>query len=420
MQQIPSARETIQRLLLERRDEVNGSLSSIKLLEMAYSGQTYVDLGVYRNIPTEKILLLMEGAAFKRTSVVSLHMKTLMNPQKLDELLKGATQIERLIIFTQQCGQLGCVDQESLAECSSLSQYLLCGRLYMSRPFASGLKGQLWLKHQACVPMSEGFSIAQLLVAHQGEYGYNPSRFEYFHLGDALLTPVKAVTGFLNYIRGLCHHPFGHDGGSGLAAAYGFSCSPSSLGKSSGPSISPLPAETYLIAKRQWLCEQNRLYSKMRDLSPGAWTIILTKRIVVEDSDECRDRESYHVYLKYAFVRAKIPIEAAPPTRSRHHFKRETIEVADLKHFLSLMAPSVSLSKLAQTMGQLHEDLIRAFESCYGHQDGASLVPLDPGEVCDLLHQFSSEVPVIEQATKKAISGKDMGKGKPIYLSLVA
>ncbi|KAJ5117396.1 hypothetical protein N7448_011028 [Penicillium atrosanguineum] len=410
VRRMPNSREILQTFLLERQDEVNGSLPSIKLLEVAYGGQAYVDWSAYQNLPTGKIHLLMKGPAFEKTSAVSLHIKTLMTPQKLVELLNRATQIKRLIIFTQQYGQLQYADQEILAECSKLCYYLAGGGLYLSRPFASGLRGQLWLKHQSCHPMSNTFSVAQLLVAHQGKYRCSPARYEYFFLGDALLTPVKTVTGFFKYIRGLCHDIFGHNGGSGLAAAYGFSCSPSSLGESGEPSISPLPAETYLIAKRQWLYEHNRLYSKMRDLSPAAWTILLKKKNVIEDLDASRDHDSYHVHLKYAFVRSKIPIKAAPPTCSRHHFKREEIEVADLERFLSLMAPYFSTSRLAQAMRQLHEDLVRVFEPIYGHQDGASLATLDLDEACDLLHQFSSGVPVTEQAAKKAISGKDGGK----------
>ncbi|KAM4059844.1 hypothetical protein HRG_002532 [Hirsutella rhossiliensis] len=247
--------------------------TNIELLELAYGGRPYLDWSMYPNLLVEDA-----GAALKRRAFDQA------TAARLDPAFESADREDEH------------ADHHVFAACSNSDHGLAEGALYLSTSY--------------------------LLVAHQGRHHYRTPSFECFYIADAVCTPGKVVSGFPHYTISLCLDSSGHNGCSGLSAAY------------------------------------------------------------------CTVQESHQGWPQQLFA-------------------GKDLEVADLERFLMLTAPHVRTQELTNALNAPHEDMARAFDECYGHQDGISLTPLCVDEPCDLLNQFPSNVFKVERAAKKAIRDDD-------------
>ncbi|KJZ70935.1 hypothetical protein HIM_09686 [Hirsutella minnesotensis 3608] len=400
----------LERILLENAMSVDGSPASIELLDFVDAHRPHVDWSRYPNLTVDTAIAILKRPSFSQTTTVSLHLNALAAPEKLAELSDGIGELRNLVVLSKPGHEDDMESADDLVHsaCANAGRGLAKGALYLSSPFACGLEDWIWLEHETTPPSSQAFPVAQFLLVHQGQFLYGRPRFEYFFLGDAVCGPIKAVNGLFRYLRGMCCH-HGHDGSTGLAVAYGFACASSTLGNPDQTSIGPLPSETYLIAKRQYLYEPSRLYSKMRDLTPGTWTMLIAKKIVPKERPEGCHEYAYHVHLKCAMVRSKTTMKADSSDPTWRPFTSSDVEVVGLDRFLELTVPQLAAQELREAVEELEESVKRNPPHPLAT---VSFHLLGPDEACNLLNQFSSRVPKTGRAANKAISGEDGAQSK--------
>ncbi|KAG7146012.1 hypothetical protein HYQ46_005218 [Verticillium longisporum] len=276
-------------------------------------------------------------------------------------------------------------------------------KLTLSGLYANGIRQNIWRPCRDNPVTLEPYPLVQLLVAHEGKDGDMlkslGGALESFYLGDAALTPVKVATGLFQYLMTEVQSwPIRN--GTGLAVAHCFSCSPPALGSDS-VEIAPLPAETYKIAKAA--CHSSGfggLYSKLRDLTPRAWTAVVSESKDTHDANGVTTQTT-HLQFKYAFIRSKKAIPVDPETRRGSDIQPSEIEVVDLAGFLHLTAPEIDTSKLAHHFDELDAAVVRATDErnrITTPQHIPLLSLLSPEEACRLLNQFVASVPEVQEA----------------------
>lgn len=194
----------------------------------------------------------------------------------------------------------------------SLAQFqprLVGEKLVLSGIYSRALEG----------PTLRAFPVVQLLVSHK--LGKGEPMAESFFLTDALLTPVRAVTGLFRYLTCLRDNPL-QDGFESLClAVFCFALCSSRLDRPEEAEIGPLSAIEHTRLSwidRRSLTSTPRRPHRMRSLILGQWTILL------EISSQM-GRTSY----KQGFVLPKKRIAPSPSDVDVADF-----DVLDVKGFL--------------------------------------------------------------------------------------
>lgn len=157
-----------------------------------------------------------------------------------------------------------------------------------------------------------------------------------FFLGDALLTPVRLVTGLLNVIKGRFKEPRQAGPGRGqLDVPLNIACaSPTLKTFTSSIEVSPIPAEAFSCA----ISEYNSYPKKgptgsIRRLDPEGWTAVLVHTAPM-DPWTLRQVPGA-ARFRVAVVRSK---DRPVPLRDST-IDPDDLEVVDLRGFLELAAP---------------------------------------------------------------------------------
>lgn len=157
------------------------------------------------------------------------------------------------------------------------------------------------------------------------------SRPEPYPLVDALLTPVRFITGLFNIFKCRIIQPeTGHFmGGNGLDVAYSLATAPPSLNDPTGIEVGILPAETTSVARAGASSNVHEgCYAKMRPIDTRQWTVV-----VVQDTTGNYLRKEHKTQFAYAIVRARKDIIPAQVAASAS-LTAEDLEIVDFAGFL--------------------------------------------------------------------------------------
>ncbi|EEY24028.1 predicted protein [Verticillium alfalfae VaMs.102] len=417
---LPGFQKVLREHLLCHSKQVGPAQTSSHLLQLAYAGEDLLEWNSYVNLTAEAIKVALTSDALKSATGIILTIQRHVSPAELVEALSSLDSLHALQVLDRPDRK----DEQSsnqLFEALSKSTHpLAIKKLTLSGLYANGIRQNIWRPCRDNPVTLEPYPLVQLLVAHEGKDGDMlkslGGALESFCLGDAALTPVKVATGLFQYLMTEVQSwPIRN--GTGLAVAHCFSCSPPALGSDS-VEIAPLPAETYKIAKAA--CHSSGfggLYSKLRDLTPRAWTAVVSESKDTHDANGVTTQTT-HLQFKYAFIRSKKAIPVDPETRRGSDIQPSEIEVVDLAGFLHLTAPEIDTSKLAHHFDELDAAVVRATDErnrITTPQHIPLLSLLSPEEACRLLNQFVASVPEVQEACVRI---SRWGGGKNIFICL--
>ncbi|KAK7408783.1 hypothetical protein QQX98_009027 [Neonectria punicea] len=380
---------------------VGATKASAYLLQLAYAGEACLEWNVFETLTVETINAALASDALKSVTTICL---TDLRYDSLAEFVKVLSSLDclhTLQILNRPDRKDEHMSVEIFEAIAESTQPISIKKLTLSGLYANGLRQNIWRPYRHNPKTPEAFPVVQLLVAHEGKDSTSSfssgGKMEYFYLGDAALSPVRAVIGLFQYVASLIRDPRSYHG-TGLNCAHTFSCGPSALENADSIEISPLPAETYKVGKAGYHSSAfSGLYSKMRDLIPGAWTVVVSESSSTDYTNNARTR---HLQCRYAFVHLKVPIQVDPEHWRGSNIEPSEIEVVDVQGFLRVTAPDVDLSKVAHHFDRLEMAVAQAT----GERDtvitaeDSPLSLLSHDEARGLLNQFIATVPEMQQA----------------------
>ncbi|KAK7425042.1 hypothetical protein QQZ08_008318 [Neonectria magnoliae] len=383
---------------------VGATKASAYLLQLAYAGEACLEWNVFENLTIETVNAALASDALKGVTTICL---TAPRYDSLADFVKVLSSLDRLHTL-QVLDRPDRKDEHMSAELfeaiAESTQPISIKKLTLSGLYANGLRQNIWRPYRLNPKTPKAYPVVQLLVAHEGKDSKSSlssgGNMEYFYLGDAALSPVRVVIGLFQYIASLILERRSYHG-TGLNSAHTFSCGPSALENADSLEISPLPAETYKVGKASYHSSAfSGLYSKMRDLVPGAWTVVVSES---RSTDYTNNARTTHLQLRYAFVHPKVPIQVDPEHWRGSNIEPSEIEVADLQGFLRMTAPDVDMSKVAHHFDHLEMAIAQAMreEDTIITAEDSPMSLLSHDEACGLLNQFIATVPEIQQAAKQ-------------------
>ncbi|KAI5462110.1 hypothetical protein BGZ63DRAFT_354729 [Mariannaea sp. PMI_226] len=399
VQIIPLFKERLRGCLIKRfADRVGHSPTSAPLLKLAYGDDKIIDWSPFSNLRVECLKNALAGEELKAMTSLVISGTTAAQSPHLVDALSQLNRIESVYALSGPDREQDITSIKIYSDLATTSPRLIQKKIALSGPFSEAIRRSRWFPYQA--PIIPAFPVVQLLTYHDLMTDGIRSDFpqlESFFLGDALLSPVRAVTGFFRYLECLNDGVFERINGTALRVAKCFAAASSSLGVSQDVEIGPLPAEVYKYGKAAYLTSAAKgRYSMIRHLMPGQWTIFLwaSPPGLSEGVDLCSS-----VAFKYAFVRSKVPVTAAAPPENSVQVKVEDLEALDVKEFLRQTDPTAETDKL-----QDHTDSLirRIFGQEINSKDVANLRPrilqcMKSDEAHHFLHEFLNEIPNIER-----------------------
>ncbi|RYP50826.1 hypothetical protein DL768_003744 [Monosporascus sp. mg162] len=209
------------------------------------------------------------------------------------------------------------------------------GRILLGSAFACSFRESPWLIHCDNSPVRPGFPVSQLV-------SQDKARIDTTFLGDAMISPIRLVTGIFSVMRMRLEtnkYATNHQEDAPLA----FASAPNSLEDTPEIEISCLPAEAHLAGS--W--RQGSSCSRLRNLNPGEWTMLL-----IGDRPDSQGLDPVPRY-KIGFVQSKNPIEAEP--ESADTLLPEDLTVVSLEGFLRATAPEIDIGSLRSLEESLTE-----------------------------------------------------------------
>ncbi|KAL2279950.1 hypothetical protein FJTKL_13090 [Diaporthe vaccinii] len=337
----------LQHYLIEHADALDKSPVAVDILKKAFEGEKHFDFTPFiRPLAEDQLVALGSSKALRELKTANLSgidscleagptVAAIVEHLKLDSLYL-LTHPDRRIEDPSEMAQ-------AIARCSNhplVSQRLVLGSAFSRslRPFSS----DTWIPAALDAGYWQTFPIMQLL--YHGPTKFKGSRavrqngpwLSGFFLGDALLTPVRFVTGLLNVIKGKFKEPRQAGPSRGqLDVPLNFACASSTLKTFTYSfEVSPIPAEAILCA----ISEYNSYPKKgptgsIRDLDPEGWSAVLVHRTPM-DPWTLRQVPGA-ARFRVALVRSKgRPVPLRDST-----IDPDELEVVDLRVFLELVAP---------------------------------------------------------------------------------
>lgn len=398
--------------LLEKPEQIGSTKASAHLLQLAYAGETFLDWSSFANLPTDTMRAVFESDGMKQATGISLTVQPHYSPQ---ELIKTLASLESL----QTCEILDQPDRENDDTSKAIyeafvnsSQPLALKKINLSGLYTYGLRQKIWRPYREHPKLPAAFPVSQLVVAHTGvdagEMEQHGEDLEFFYLGDAALSPVRIVNSLFQFLATMVRLlPARH--GSGLNVASVFACGSSELGGGEPTEIAPIPAEIHTIAKVRYHTNIFQgLQSKMRDLIPGTWTILVSRLGDTDwgDRDAAPDRLTVtELQFKYAFVKAREAIQVDPKNWRGNDIQPSEIDVVGMDGFLRQTAPEVDTNQLAHHFNELERLLVKASDQRYSFTargDGPLLSVMTPEEACTLLSECIAAGPRMEEKAQQA------------------
>lgn len=367
----------MQQYLIEHAETLAKSPAAIQILQKAFAGEKSFDFTPFQGkIAADDLDSLANNEALRDVKTLnfsgfdssrdSKHILSAIHHLGLDNLYL----LCRPDRSTDSASQMMTMVM-SLAKCSR--KPFISQRLVLGSAFSQGLREQSWLPRALEIGPCywNTFPVIQLLF--QGFRKYRPG-FHFasglppapeiienwladFFLGDALLTPVRFVTGLLTLIKSKFQNPEGPAMTPWeVDVPLMFACAPSSLNTlESSTEVSPIPAEA-VSRINDWA---QLSVPPARNIHPVGWTAVMIQSPIKETED---DQQPPKTRFQVALVRSK----GGPKGESLHLQEAvnnpDRLELVDLKEFLELTAPAHAgdlancLSELkawAQTDGEL-------------------------------------------------------------------
>jgi hypothetical protein len=229
------------------------------------------------------------------------------------------------------------------------------GKIFLSGAASCGLNRRMWLPTEP-FPPPPAYPIQQLVVT---PYPYlTTHRSEQppvccFSLADAFITPGRFVSGLVRLLARHLSHP-GFEGKIyplewAWSAAHLFACAAPAPNNTRAIEIGPLSAEmTDIFASGETL-DLKASFTKIRDLLPGAWTVVVNASQVIQG--RYGDVQNF---FQCGFVRPKNKAIQAEP-KSAMSFGPDDLEVLDLAGFLRATAPDVDLDGVKRQLKWLED-----------------------------------------------------------------
>ncbi|CAH0021315.1 unnamed protein product [Clonostachys rhizophaga] len=380
MSHFPGLKKLVQDWFCENSHLVDGSPNTLSLISLAYEGEQILDWGYFPFLEVSSLEALLQNPEFQNVHTISLatprasynHSKRLWPVLSTLPNLKTVCLLDPLSVN-------GFVTCEPFVELAQSDLNIRLDKLTITAPFYHSIHEENWISDDTSPPLlTPSFPIAQLLVHHDRPKIHDLTQYEYFSLGDALLSPVRLLTGLFQYMSMMRSLLFVTGGTTALNVSACFAASSSSLAPTQFGEIGPLPAQIYkygLMAGRK-VCHRGK-FSSMRDLQPGQWTVLL--------------RQIRSSTFQYAFVRVRKMIRIKESIRARKPIEPEMIDVFTIEDFLRETAPEVDVGGVQNLYSQLLPE---------GFGTSRVLILLDSQEACILLDEFvdkTKEVDLIKQ-----------------------
>ncbi|CAG9949916.1 unnamed protein product [Clonostachys rosea f. rosea IK726] len=380
MSHFPGLKKLVQDWLCENSHLVDGSPTTLSLISLAYEGERILDWGYFPILDVSSLETLLQNPYFQNVHTIRLATPRASHnhPKRLWPVLSTLPNLKTVCLL-DPLSVNGFVTCEPFVELAQSDLNIRLDKLTITAPFYHSMHEENWISDDTSPPLlTSSFPIAQLLIHHERSKIFDLAQYEYFTLGDALLSPVRLLTGLFQYMNMMRSLLFVAGGTTALNVAACFAASSSSLAPTQFGEIGPLPAQIYkygLQAGRK-VCHRGK-FSSMRDLQPGQWTVLL--------------RQIRSSTFQYAFVRARKMIRIKESIRARKPIEPEMIEVFTIEDFLRETAPEVDVGGVQNLYSQLLPE---------GFDTSSVLTLLDSQEACILLDEFvdkAEEVDFIKQ-----------------------
>ncbi|CAG9976206.1 unnamed protein product [Clonostachys byssicola] len=398
---LPNSVAILKKTLLGRADQVGKTPHSVLLLRLAYTGETHLDWAPFTNLDIADLRTAFEAGSF--ASVKSLNLSGTLasrSPSELPPVLAGLTCLKSLYLLERPDRPYDDEAPQAVLGLASSDTGLVLEKVVVSAVMSIAIRLKTWLPDTNDAPDAiPGFPIAQLLVYHKNDaidvYG-QVAPYEYFFLGDALISPARFVNALLRYVQTLNSQRYIMASGSGSELAACIALGSSVPGNKDIGEIGPLPAQAYKFGKNSYHSSLSHgCYSEMRNLKPGQWTVLLGRNAAPEGFQAPADKG-----FEYAFVRCKSDIKVRKPEEGeRDEVMADNLEVYSLQDFLAEAAPSSGSTSLEPLINQLrfqvgntgqlpsNDDVLRCMNAAQSR---------------DLLVKFMDNIPTMDLVKERA------------------
>ncbi|RYP59893.1 hypothetical protein DL770_010121 [Monosporascus sp. CRB-9-2] len=307
-----------------------------QLLKVAFAEMEHVNLTPWTALPIDAIKTILHSECVS-PYVRTVSISSRICPSDAEALAEALPPdgIDELYMFEPR------TYKDDPSNVYSAVSPRVRGRMLLGSAFACSFRHFPWLVHDDNSPVRPGFPVSQLVSQDKASIATN-------FLGDAMISPIRLVTGIFSVMRmRLGRSEYATN--SQMDAALAFASAPNSLEDAPQTEISCLPVEAYLAGS--W--EQGSSCSRLRNLNPGEWTMLL-----IRDTPDSQGLEPVPRY-KIGFVEAKHPIEAEP--ESADTLLPEDLTVVSLEGFLRATAPEIdmgSLRPLEESLAELAKKFV--------------------------------------------------------------
>ncbi|CAG9975661.1 unnamed protein product [Clonostachys byssicola] len=380
MSHFPGLKKLVQDWFCQNSHLMDGSPTTLSLISLAYEGEQVLDWGYFPILDVPSLETLLQNPEFQNVHTISLATPraSYNHPIRLWPVLSTLPNLKTVCLL-DPLSVNGFVTCEPFVELAQSDLNIRLNKLTITAPFYHSMHEESWISDDTSPPLlTPSFPIAQLLVHHERSKIFDLAQYEYFSLGDALLSPVRLLTGLFQYMSMMRSLLFVTGGTTSLNVAACFAASSSSLTPTQFGEVGPLPAQIYKYGLQAGRKVSHRgQFSAMRDLQPGQWTVLL--------------RQIRSATFQYAFVRARKMIRIKESIRGRKPIEPDMIEVFTVEDFLRETAPDVDVGGVQNLYSQLLPD---------GFDTSSVLTQLDSQEACILLDEFvdkTKEVDFVKQ-----------------------
>ena len=336
----------IQKHLHKAPLSIGPSLDSLELLRLGYAGCSFLSWAPYANLSYEAIARALKSDQLSGATALAICIDGLDGSPTpfLEAILRHKALRE--VCFLQEPTRASDEPTSKLfAEiCASAPALLGTKKLHFSCAFSAPLRKRFWLPdpmaHPSYTPPLGVFPVQYMFVRKQASGGPNPLfRPYHYFLGDALLHPERAVTGFLKYCRSVVKDRYLHSFASASPDCRSYI-------KTSGHGISPLPAENFAIPERCSAPGTSTLecWPILRHLSPGSWVLLVSQEWYIGKKDPSASPDYVTTglpFIRYSFIRFRRSIPLGDSQRpvgpeyvevvgGAEEFLRETASESDL------------------------------------------------------------------------------------------
>jgi hypothetical protein len=364
------------------------------LLRAAFAGETFLDWARLPLLSPETIIAAAQAPELSDVCELSLCPDwSSTTPTAMAQAICAFSRLEHVYVMERPSRS----DEGPVAELyAALAANPGCpkGKLWLSGAASCAINQRMWLPtaEPFCPPPS--CPVQQLVVVHSTwPYptdllpGPKPPPVYYFPVTDACLTPSRFIDGLLRVFAR--HLAFKTEGDWLASGAFCFASATPNLGDSCAVDVGPLPAEIYTVASIVHYPGIRDCFPKMRDLVPGAWTVLVNAELLrpqppdrpIPGSTVCQN------FFQCVFIRPKDKVIKADPEMAES-FDADDLEVLDLDGFLRVAAPDVDIGHVNQRLEEIEETGKRFFvgEALQG-RPRFSRAPVDAETACKWLKQ---------------------------------